>query len=389
MRMTLIAPGLQNVDLIKEGAVPFMFYKHIGYDVTIVSHKIGDYPYLESIVKGIHLKFINRTRIKKGSNPRSLFNISRNSIVQYLKENAKNIDVLHLTGFSKETFVYAFYYKKYNKNGLCYAKCDTDYGIVHIDYLENALKRYFLKYFFNKVDFYSVESSPVLKSLLEKYPGILKGLLKFPVPYVFIPPDLFQKEIKKEKIILTVARIGTYQKNTELLLRAFSKLKRNDWKLVLIGPIDNPEFNEEFKTLLEQNPDLELRVELAGNIADREELFDWYRKASIFCLPSRHESFGVALLESAYFECYPVTTGIQEMPAAFDITNNWKFGVQFPSDNEEELIKVLTHITSPGFENELRQVSSDLSNHIKTNFDGKSVVEKIHRTFTNYLKRLQ
>lgn len=385
MRMTLINPEMRNLNLIKEGAGPFLFYKYFEYDVTIVCYQNGDYPYVNSLVKGVHLKFIDRHQKKERSNDRSILEIAGNSVVRYLKENAQKIDVLQLVGFSKESLIYGYFYKLYNEKGICYLKCDADYGIIQVDYLRNTLKRNVLKYFFNKIDFYSVESSPVLDIFSKKYSKVLKGLFDFPVPYFFLPPESIKSELKKEKIILTVARLGSHQKNTELLLRAFSKLQLKDWTLVLIGPIENPNFKDSLRLLFVEFPSLESRIFWAGNIVDREEIFEWYQKSSIFCLPSRHESFGIALLEASYFGCYPITTGLNEVPAAYDITKNWEYGSLFPNEDESELLKVLQRVTSPEFDVERELVAKELRLYVQNKFSGKSVVEKLHAIFTKKL----
>jgi glycosyltransferase involved in cell wall biosynthesis len=328
MRLTLINPETTNVNLIKEGAIPYYLFKNFGYDVTIVAYKSGDYPYAETLVKGINLTFIDRPTTLLGKNARSLMNVLLGPVVNYLKNNSQKIDILYLTGFSKESLIYSFIYKKYNKNGLVYVKADTDYGIVYIDYLRSRVKRNLLKYFFNKVDFYSVESSQVLKELQEKYPTTLTGLIPRPIPYLFFGPFSSKKIIKKDKIILTVARLGSHEKNTELLIRAFMKMDKRDWSLALVGSYDKG-FYEWISNIFDKKPDFKERIHLVGNLTNREELFDWYRKSAIFCLPSRHESFGIALLEASVYGCFPITTGVREMPAAFDITDNWKFGKKF------------------------------------------------------------
>ena len=107
MRLTLINPNLENVNLIKEGAIPYFLHKYFGYKVTIVCYKEGDYPYAETLVKGVSIKFINKNSVGNRKAERSLINIFRGSVVKYIKENHTNIDILHLTGFSKETLVYA------------------------------------------------------------------------------------------------------------------------------------------------------------------------------------------------------------------------------------------------------------------------------------------
>ena len=386
MRMTLIDPEMRNLELIKEGVGPFLFYKHFGYKVSFVCYENGSYPYLDSLVKGIDLKFIDRPQNQQETTNRFLRKILGNSVVAFLKKNSQMIDVLHLIGFSKETLIYAYVYKLYNKKGICYVRCDTDYGIVYIDYIKNPIKRNSLKYFFNKVDFYSVESTPVLNALSGKYPNVLKGLINFPVPCFFLPPDRVDNDVKKEKIILTVARLGSHQKNTELLLRAFSRLQKEDWSLALVGPLEEQSFNEELLSILKKSPELEPRILLIGEISNREELFKWYQKSSIFCLPSRHESFGIALLEPSYFGCFPITTGIKEIPAAYDITKNWEYGAQFSNENEDDLLKVLEKVTSSDFDFERIRIAKEISLYIKNTFMGKEVIQKIHDLFMKKIK---
>ena len=41
----------------------------------------------------------------------------------------------------------------------------------------------------------------------------------------------------KENIMITVGRLGTYQKNTEMLLNALDLMELRDWKVYLIGSI--------------------------------------------------------------------------------------------------------------------------------------------------------
>lgn len=384
MRLTLINPNLENVNLIKEGAIPYFLHKYFGYKVTIVCYKKGDYPYAETLVKGVSIKFINKNSVRNRKAERSLINIFRGSVVKYIKENHTNIDILHLTGFSKETLVYAYIFKKYNKNGIVYVKSDTDYGIVHTDYLKSPIKRRLLKIFFNKVDLYSIESSPVLKYFHEKYQNILTGLISRPIPFVYFGPFLDDADIKKEKIILTVARLGSHQKNSELLVRAFIRLNKPDWSLVLIGPYDK-EFNEWINRIFYPHPEIKKRVHLLGNLENREELFDWYRKSTIFCLPSRHESFGIALLEASANACFPITTGVQEIPAAFDILDDWKFGKKIISEDENDLLRCLQAATDSRFKEECERISKELKHHIEMNFNTYKIIEFLDYTFRNAL----
>ena len=59
----------------------------------------------------------------------------------------------------------------------------------------------------------------------------------------------------KENLIITVGRIGTSQKNTEMLLNAVKQIEWNDWKLCLIGTIE-PDFQSTITRFFAEYPQL-------------------------------------------------------------------------------------------------------------------------------------
>ena len=63
------------------------------------------------------------------------------------------------------------------------------------------------------------------------------------------------KEFKeKDNIIITVGRLGTYQKNTELLLQSIENIDLKNWKVYLIGTITD-EFKPYIEKFFANNPD--------------------------------------------------------------------------------------------------------------------------------------
>lgn len=123
--------------------------------------------------------------------------------------------------------------------------------------------------------------------------------------------DLYQKTSPgdKEKIMITVGRLGTNQKNTELLLEIIKRLDLADWKFHLIGSIE-----EEFKSVIEQfyilRPDLKEKVIFTDAITDSKKLMNEYKKSSIFVLTSRYESSALVLTEAAINGCYICSTDV-------------------------------------------------------------------------------
>lgn len=69
------------------------------------------------------------------------------------------------------------------------------------------------------------------------------------------------------------------------------------------------------------------------------------------------------------------------MPAAFDMTDNWKFGKKFTSENEDELLELLKETTNSEFEKERERISAELVDHINKNFDSYKIVDFLDSLF--------
>ena len=101
------------------------------------------------------------------------------------------------------------------------------------------------------------------------------------------------------KIILTVGRIDP-QKNQLLAISALRRIidEGVNAHLVLIGAVTNREY---LNKLDEEAKRLELTGRLTfipGIASDSQDLVDAYHAADVFLLPSRHEPFGIVILEA-------------------------------------------------------------------------------------------
>jgi glycosyltransferase involved in cell wall biosynthesis len=102
-----------------------------------------------------------------------------------------------------------------------------------------------------------------------------------------------------KKVILCSARIDT-QKNQRLLLEAFHQLHTTDntLHLVLLGAISDNKYMRELKDYMTQH-NLEKNVTMIHDLSPRDDaLYGAYKAASILVLPSRHEPFGMVVLEA-------------------------------------------------------------------------------------------
>ena len=98
----------------------------------------------------------------------------------------------------------------------------------------------------------------------------------------------------KEKIILYAGRFVQY-KRPDWLLKAFATLTKtyalSDWKLVMIG--NGPVKNELYQEYGSHN-----QVEMF-DFMEPTALADFYKRATVFCLPSEQEHWGVVVQEAA------------------------------------------------------------------------------------------
>lgn len=174
------------------------------------------------------------------------------------------------------------------------------------------------KIIFNLILKHNVLVSVEIKDLMICYPECKKYEKYVKTGNLFYAPNGIDdrfciiNETSKEKIFLAVGRFGSKQKNTELLLKIIPQLNLNDWKIIFAGPIEMQEqdFSSKIDQWFAQNPTLRKSVRFLGNISDRNELYRLYAKASVFLMPSRWESFGIALMEAAWFGCCLISTNV-------------------------------------------------------------------------------
>jgi len=116
---------------------------------------------------------------------------------------------------------------------------------------------------------------------------------------------------EKENYILTVSRWWSDRKNLHTILKVFAKVvEERDCKLVIVGKFHEGKYyipeerrwesGDEYKqkvTKLLKELNLEKRVEFTG-VVDEKIKEELYRKAKIFYLPSKNETFGMVYVEA-------------------------------------------------------------------------------------------
>jgi L-malate glycosyltransferase len=344
---TTIFSRLKNVDLVKMPGRTALYLSRLSdkkIKCSVVTLNNDEYSYQGNFREYFDLVILDRENKQKSA---------AGTIYKYLRKNSRNIDILNLYHLDTESLIYAYLYKFFNKKGKLLLELDADERIK--DFFEPAGRTGFLK-FTNKIrplkkiilNGLAKKSDYIAVELESIYMYLMSTRKKNLTDKLFINPYGIDKEelqkysdpsIKKENIILTIGRIGSYQKNNEMLLEAVKKIGNlNGWKIYLIGPVES-NFKKKTDKFFEENPGLTESVKLLGEIKDRKMLSGYLQSAKVFCLTSRYESWGIVLEEAAYYDCFIVST---DTGCAKEIINNMVDGKII--NKGEELTGILESI---------------------------------------------
>lgn len=322
---------VDQVFLYKEhGEIPYYFSKLYDYHAIVDDYYDVNLPD-EKMFRTVELQsYKHHNRFTKLQKIWKIFRMAR------------KIDLLYLLSITPDSMYKMLAYRLGGGKGKIYLKLDLGiYAKDGKDLLVWENMSPFLKtvhFFFKPLpDVYTVETKRSYERLRNSYYGDLieKGKL-------FRLPNGFDQEIldeigvtrrkvsEKEKVMITVGRLGTYEKNTELLLEILTKLDLKDWTFYLIGPIDN-NLQPMIDKFYIQNPSKKKNVIFTGPIYNKKELFEYYDKSRVFVLTSRHEGFAFALVEAAYMKNYIVSTDVGGAEDVLDYTG----GVVFNQNNED------------------------------------------------------
>lgn len=157
---------------------------------------------------------------------------------------------------------------------------------------------------------------------------------------VLVPNMLYYIPSKQSKLdkknIITISRLD-YGKRNDDIIKAFSKIKKNDWKLYIIG--DGKEFNNLNKLINDLN--MNDRIILTG-YKNKEEIEEYMLKSSLFLMASETEGLPMVLLEAMSYGipciAYEIASGVN------DIIDNNKNGYIIKNRNEEEYIEKIEKV---------------------------------------------
>lgn len=362
-KLCLLWRELNSLELGKDVMlVPYYLGKSLNYDIEICMNFTDEQrdlvtQYIERTGVQIKRKAIGFTPFKRIS-----------AYFQYLLKNARKTDLLMCFHWRTETYFSILLYKLLNPKGRVYIKLDTDSGNEFNILRHKGLKRLFIHTLYSvcihHTDCLSCETSHVFETICnnKNFGDILKNKL-------ILMPNGFDEELletlnikeysytDKENLIITVGRIGSEQKNSEMFLNALANIDLKDWKVCFIGPISPP-----FKTTIENffyaHPEKQKQVTFIGSIDDKKILWQWYNRAKVFVLTSRWESFGIVLTEAKRFNNYILSTPVGTAP---DIIIDKKNGRIIKNDDYLTLSSIIQEIITNGInKDDLPQISPSL-----------------------------
>ncbi len=379
MRWVSYFPEIHNIHLTKDvGLLPYYMNELAGYDAALLGRfPEKDYPALRGEVKGLEIIQLE---------DRGTISFLERAAMDYIKNAAKQIDVLQLSHLSRHTLLYGLLYKRHNPQGQLYIKLDAYNDELRTRKLyarskfKNAILARFEKRFFKVVDLISIENTPGLEIALDTYPEWADKLIYLPLGandrYL---KKHFQKSVIKENLIISVGRIGRPEKNYELLIRSLPFLKLGDWKMILIGPV-TPEFQKTWSEVSTSHPDIADRIKFLGNVSDRLILYGYYQRSRVFFLPSRVESFGIAFAEALYFG--NVLVGHEGMFAFGDLSANGRFGEYFQDDDPQSFAEAIHQSIIRTSTNET-QLSEEISGHAAANFHWTGIADRLNEALAH------
>ncbi|MES2808664.1 MAG: glycosyltransferase family 4 protein [Bacteroidota bacterium] len=331
MRFLTLFPDAENVHLTKDvGMIPFVLYRDFGYDATLACYKNGDYQYLATEVKGLKIVYIKKITGNK----------FLDSLI-YLVFNTRKYDILQVYHLERSSTVVLTLFRllKFNK-AITYLKLDFDERILNVTF--KSLLGRLHKYLLGKVTCISIENK-ILQDKLNADNVLGREVVYIPNGFNLTDGQPTVHQVKKLKKFITVGRIGTAQKNNEVLLGAFAVFcdTDNEWTLELIGDIA-PQFNAYIEQYFITYPQLKKRVYFSGFIADKSLLAQKYNEAQVFILTSRFEGMPLVYVEAMQAGCCIISSDIL---AARDITRMGQFGYLFEVGNVDQLFALMLSVT--------------------------------------------
>lgn len=284
----------------------------------------------------------------------------------YLLTHARKIDWLNVYHGGRHCYYWIKLYKLLNPKGKVYLKLDLSYAGCEM-YQNSEKERNIFEKTAAVSDIVSVESKKIKKLTAE----FTKQNIRV-VPNGYINEAETIPQVNREKQFITVGRLGTPEKATDILLEAFAQsANSHDWTLKLVGSVA-----QDFQTWLEdfynRYPEIKERIIFTGPIYEREALYREYRKARVFVLPSRWEAFPLVGPEALYNGCRMILS--DTIPPIEELTGNLAYGEVVKAADVESLKEALIRETE---RNTAEQEAEEIATYAREHLSWYSICENL------------
>lgn len=351
-KFVLYFKDLLNVHLFKDvGMVPFILTHYYGYDSEIICKSSEDYSqFTQNELAGLKISRIP------------------GSIYTYLRDHAREIDVLMLFHIKTETIYAGMLYKRLNANGILYVKYDLDDKKLlyatwgNRNFFTQAKRNLLFALFKRQLDLLSIENKKIYEEI-----SYIRDEIKMYLPNGFWS-ELLQKSgvhkkrfSEKRNLIILVGRHGSRQKNSEFMFEVFKKMGSiGDWHVIFIGETSK-DFDEKKETFLNSFPQFRTCIDCVGSVTEKRELLEYYNNAKIFCLPSRWEGFPLVGPEALSFG--NVLLMSRELVSSDDLTGGGTIGFRAGNEDVTEWAECLSGLIAD------QALLEDYSTRAKCYFD--------------------
>ncbi len=296
---------------------------------------------------------------------------SKSNSVYYHKLIEKfSIDIIINNDASNERARFFLNLGKHKVKKVSFYHNDPLYGLNKMSNSSNFFKKILSKLFPRLIYYYKsikrkneinylLKNSDKLILLSHEFIKELSNKLNINSPKITAisnPCDLNQKQntIIKKKIILFVARLEFQQKRPDLMLQIWFLLntKISNWELIILG--DGPDRN----ILEEMSRTMGLKnVKFEGFVNPTP----YYENASILCMTSDYEGFGLVLIEAMNYEVVPIV--FNNWISLKDIIKDQETGILVPTNDISTYVAKLDQLMSD--EAMRSSISANATRHVK------------------------
>ena len=262
----------------------------------------------------------------------------------------------------------ALLYKKINPKGKIYLALDAN--SAWMDRINFSTQQYID--FMNSCDVIATSCRAMAKHLNEKWPWKIEYISNGYFDYYGGEYKVNFKQ--KKNTILTVGRLGTYQKRTDILLNAFALISENipEWNLKLIGAIEK-NFESYIEEYYVKYPHLKSRVTFTGVIKDKLELFNEYNNSKIFALPSTFEGGTPNVISEALYNGNAIA--ITKIDAYEDAIDEGKCGKASEIGDVDAFAEILLNLCQ---DKSLDKVCLHSHEYAKRNYNMERNVDRLY-----------